>query len=270
MIILQCVYNGDVGETISAKLQPIVTSESIVTPKKNGHWHLEIPAGPAGQYRLAQLDDYSHLSRSAFRWHPPLSMEIRARASDQTIPGTWGFGFWNDPFSLSLGMGGGTRRLPCLPNALWFFFASPQNHLSIYDHLPSNGALAATFASASLSSVLLALGSPLLPLMVFRSTARLLRRIARRWISQDSTSINVDVVQWHLYKLIWGDEVITFELDGQTVMQTRITPRGPLGFLVWVDNQYAALPADGKFSYGTLEHSEPTWIEIMDLNVISI
>ena len=42
--------------------------------------------------------------------------------------GTWGFGFWNDPFTLSLGMGGAARRTPCGPRAaVWFFHASPPN-----------------------------------------------------------------------------------------------------------------------------------------------
>ena len=267
MIILQCVYNGDVRVNIHNKLQPSVTCESIVTQKESGYWHLGIPAGPGGQYRLAQLDDYGLLPRNAFQWHPPVHLELRAKASARNIPGTWGFGLWNDPFSLSLGLGGGTRRFPSLPNAMWFFFASSQNHLSIYDDLPANGQLAASFSSPSIPSALLAFGSPLVPLMALPATARWLRRIARRWITQDSTQLGVNVIDWHHYKLTWNHDGISFELDGTNVMRSKVTPRGPLGFLVWIDNQFAALPPNGKFSYGTLENDEPAWIEIMDLQM---
>jgi hypothetical protein len=105
----------------------------------------------------------------------------------------------------------------------------------------------------------------MLTLLALRPTARLLRKLARRWISQDSTTINVNVTQWHHYKMILDHDVVTYELDGHNIWKTSITPRGALGFLVWVDNQYAALPPDGKLSYGTLENTEPTWIEVMDL-----
>ena len=87
-------------------------------------WRLEIPAGRAGVYRLAQIDDYSGLPRSGFPWQPPLELSLEGRSSSaEDIPGTWGFGLWNDPFGLSLGLGGGTRRFPALPNCAWFFFA---------------------------------------------------------------------------------------------------------------------------------------------------
>ena len=71
-------------------------------------WHLKVPAGPGESYRLAQLDDDDNLRRQHFLWSPPLHLNFRARTSSSEIPGTWGFGLWNDPFSLSLGIGGGT------------------------------------------------------------------------------------------------------------------------------------------------------------------
>ena len=75
-----------------------------------------------------------------------VTISLQARASHQEIPGTWGFGLWNDPFGMKLGFGG-KHLLPALPNAAWFFFASPPNHLSLRNDLPANGALAATFRS---------------------------------------------------------------------------------------------------------------------------
>src|SRR5512139_912562 len=65
---------------------------------KSTVWRLEIPAGSAGHYRLAQLDDYSGRPRWKFPWRAPFRLALRARASASEIPGTWGFGLWNNPF----------------------------------------------------------------------------------------------------------------------------------------------------------------------------
>src|SRR5690242_8468854 len=121
-------------------LSPRVSPGASLTPTGRG-WRFEIPAGPAGTYRLAQLDDYSALPRGRFPLNAPASLSLRCRVSGSPLPGTWGFGFWNDPFGFSLGLQGTTPRLPALPNAAWFFHASAKNHLSLQDHLPGSGFL---------------------------------------------------------------------------------------------------------------------------------
>ncbi|MBL1194503.1 MAG: hypothetical protein HND51_09110 [Chloroflexi bacterium] len=246
--------------------QPLVANGGTITEIENG-WRLEIPAGEKGSYRLAQLDDYADLSRKQFPWQPGISLSLEARASHQTIPGTWGFGLWNDPFSLSLGFGGGMRRLPAPPNAAWFFFASPPNYLSLRDDIPAQGALAATFRSRPLPAPLLALASPALPFMAWPPTTRLVRRLARAFIRQDAHQLDMDVTDWHSYSLHWREQQVQFEVNGQSVFQTAIAPYRPLGFVLWIDNQYAALPPNGKLGFGTLKNQEPAWIEVRLLEV---
>ena len=119
-------------------------------------WRLEIPPNARAGYRLAQLDDHGGLRRSDFHWKPPLKMSLQARVSAPDIPGTWGFGLWNDPFSFLIAYGGGVPRLPALPEAAWFFHASPHNYLSLRDDLPGSGFLAATFHSKKVPFLLLA------------------------------------------------------------------------------------------------------------------
>jgi hypothetical protein len=233
-------------------------------------WRLEITSGPGGHYRLAQLDDYTSLRRDAFPWRPPISVSLRARASAAAIPGTWGFGLWNDPFSFSMGFGGGERRVPVLPNAAWFFFASPQNYLSLCDDLPATGNLAATFRSRRYPALLLALGAPLLPLIALPPLVRLFRRLGRRYIHQDSIELSLDVTSWQVYQLDWTAGDVRFLLGGKTILHSRISPYGPLGLVLWVDNQYAALPPDGRLGYGTLPNPQPAWIEIADLSINSL
>ncbi len=248
-------------------LSPKVTNGGQVIPQPKGAWHLEIPAGAPGTYRLAQLDDYTSLPRSAFPWQPPLTVEWRARASSAHIPGTWGFGLWNDPFSMSLGFGGGVRRLPALPNAAWFFIASPPNFLSLRDGLPVQGALAATFRAAQLPSPLVALAAMSLPLFFWKVSAQWLRRMGRHLIQQDAVSLCLDLTQWHSYQLTWLPQETAFYVDEALVLKTRISPRPPLGQVIWIDNQFAALPPDGRLSYGTLANPEAAWIEVESIQM---
>ncbi len=169
-----------------------------MVPDGAGVWRLELPTGPKGNYRLAQLDDYAALDRAEFEWLAPCSLSLEARAgSSAAIPGTWGFGIWNDPFSLSLGVGGGVRRFPALPNAAWFFFASPPNYLSFRNDLPAQGNLAMTFRSPRWPAVILAAAVPLLPLAAIPAFARLTRRLARRIILQDSVQLSINPAEWN-------------------------------------------------------------------------
>jgi len=231
------------------------------------HWTLKIPAGSQGNYRLAQLDNYTPKPRQDFPHHLPLEMHLRARVSSPEVPGTWGFGLWNDPFSLSLGLGGGTRRFPSLPNAVWFFFASPQNYLSFQDNLPAKGFIAQTFKASNIPVPLLALATPAFPLLLWPRLAQNLRPIFRHLIAEDSFAWEVNVTHWHEYTLIWKKDKVDFKVDHQT-FETTISPQAPLGLVIWIDNQYAAFPPNGKLTYGTLENTQPAWLEIEDLALI--
>lgn len=243
-------------------------TEGAQVDKTGEHsWHLEMPAGPKGPYRLAQLDDYGSMPRRKFPWKAPFEMRLRARASAETIPGTWGFGLWNDPFGMAILRGAEMLRLPTLPNTAWFFFASPDNYLSLRDDLPAQGAMAAVFRAPRLPSLLTLLGLPVAPLFFIPSAARLLRRLGRRFVRQDGVSLEIDPTQWHEYGLKWLADRVTFQVDGEVVLDTGVLPQGPLGLVLWVDNQYVALTPEGSFSFGVLATPEPSWIEIEGLDV---
>jgi hypothetical protein len=243
-------------------LHPRLSHGGQIKSMGEGRWRLEIPAGPGDQYRLAQVEDYTGLRRHEFPWKSPVVLSVRARASHREIPGTWGFGLWNDPFALSLGFGGASRALPALPNAAWFFFASPPNYLSLRDDIPALGALAATFRSLEVPALLLAPAGLALPLAFLPPGARLLRWAARRIIRQDAGSLHLDPTQWHDYQLDWRTEEVTFKVDGDVAFATFVVPSTPLGLVIWIDNQYAALPPDGRLAYGNLANENAAWIEI--------
>jgi hypothetical protein len=228
---------------------------------------LLLPDGPTGRYRLAQLDDYTgSRCRKALPWGPPVELTLRARASAPDLPGTWGFGWWNDPFSVQLGLGGTGRRLPAPPNAAWFFYASPENHLAFSDDHPVHGFLCATFSAPRLPFPLLMLGLPALPLLAWPTTARLLRRLIPRFIAEDAAGLDLDVTSWHSYALTWREDAVVFQVDGEICFETMVVPRAPLGLVLWIDNQYMAFPPDGRLTFGTLANPEAN-LTLKDITV---
>jgi hypothetical protein len=269
--VTNTAVNGGVsdGVVFPHNLKPSLTPGAGVklAAGEENTWHFEIPPGPQGKYRGAQLEDYDSLSRAQFAWGSSLTMSLQARVSAPDIPGTWGFGLWNDPFSFSLGFGGGDRQLPALPNAAWFFFASPQNYLSLRNDLPAHDFLAATFQALDWPPTLLGLAVPALPLFVWKPTSRLLRRWGRALIKQDAAQLNLDVTTWHDYQLTREKDKVTFVVDHQRVFETPVAPYGRLGLVLWIDNQYAALPPEGGLAYGTLQTNENTWMEIKGFEV---
>ncbi len=246
------------------------TQDAAVRPVGPGHWRLIIPEGPAGRYRLAQLDDYLHRRRSAFPWRPPLRLNLRARVSDAALPGTWGFGLWNDPFNMSMGLGGTARRLPALPDTAWFFYASSPNYLALWDTHPAHGFLASTFSSTDIPVLLLAMGSPVAPLLAWPRAAAKLRRLARRFVREDAARLEIDPVAWHTYCLEWRADRVRFLLDGELRFETTTAPRAPLGLVLWIDNQYVAFPPTGRLRFGRLPNPEPAWLELADLEMTTL
>ena len=247
---------------------PAASIESL----SSGRWRLQIPPGPAATYRLAQLDDCSRILRGAFPWRPPLRLDLRARVSSSSIPGTWGFGFWNDPFALNLGISGSGRRFPALPQTAWFFYASHPNHLALRDSHPATGFLASAFSSRSLSGPLLALALPAVPLLAWPFAARHVRQLGQRLVHEYAASLSVDPREWHAYCLEWHSharrpDMVRFFVDGETVAETTVAPRAPLGLVIWIDNQYAAFPPDGRVAFGRLANPEPAWLEVEGLTV---
>jgi len=238
----------------------------------SSHYRLSIPSGFSDSYRLAQLDDYANLSRRTFPHHA-LTLSLSARASSNSIAGTWGFGLWNDPFGISLGFGGSPFRLPALPNAVWFFGASKESHLSFSSGLDTgeknarptrppaaNGFLAQTFHSPKFHPWLIPAG------LALPFSRKLTRRLLGKVIHDDGVALSVDVTQWHRYRLDWSLKRVVFEVDDVQAFESPVSPNPPLGLVIWIDNQYAAFTPEGKISFGALEGKDE-WLEIKDLEI---
>jgi hypothetical protein len=46
-----------------------------------------------------------------------------------------------------------------------------------------------------------------------------------------------------------------------------VSPRPPLGLVIWIDNQYAAFTPNGRIGFGVLENPEPAWLELKEIEV---
>ena len=248
---------------LETRVSPGARVEALGT----GGWRLSIPQGPAGAYRWAQIDDYMAKPRRKFTWQAPVHLRLQARVSHPDLPGTWGFGFWNDPFSFNFGVGGAYRRLPAPPNTAWFFYAAPPNYLSLRDDLPAQGFLAATFRSLAWAGPAARINGKISdrsPLLWF---GRCFRRLARRVVPQAACQVAADATAWHTYEIAWKPKQVDFLVDGETILQTAVAPRGRLGLVLWIDNQYAAFHPRGTLAFGTSPSPHPAWLELNELSV---
>jgi hypothetical protein len=215
------------------------------------------------QYANAQIDDYQGLSRHRFLWRPPLRLTVRARFSAPAgqLQGTAGFGFWNDPFMMT------GRRWPSLPRAIWYFYASPPSNMKLDVQTPGYGWKAATIDALHLSALLWAPAVPLaVPLMNLRQIHQALWPPIQRALKAREATLAIEMTHWHTYVLEWGTEHARFSVseDGTSpfLVLDAPSPSGPLGFVMWLDNQYLVATPWGKVRWGLLEVPARQWMEV--------
>lgn len=212
------------------------------------------------RYANAQICDYIGLPRRQFPWRPPVRLTVRARAAT-TIAGTAGFGFWNHPTVLP-------RAWPTLPAAIWFFYASPPSDMPLALDVPGRGWKVACIDTTRPEA--LAWAPLALPVVLLNQFPALYRRVWPR-VQQalricEAPIAPVDT-HWRMFTLEWFAHAARFVIDGTTVLETHRAPRGPLGFVAWVDNQWARVTPQGRFGWGVLEVAGEQW---MDLDFVRI
>ncbi len=240
-----------------------------VSMKTGAPMRMTIPSLPRG-YADAQLDDYHTKPRSHFPWSPPVRVSLRARASHPQPSGTLGFGFWNDPFTISLGQGGAARRLPAAPQTVWFFYGSPPNHFSFAPGIEGHGFKAMAMRSPTIPPLVLApLAAAGIALAQIPFLRRPVLRTSLRRVQSAEVMLQVPLDVWHHYAIQWQQNEVRFEVDGRIVLQAAITIPDPLGFVTWIDNQYAVVSPEKGFRFGVIPTDHPQWLEVSELEIIS-
>ncbi len=217
-------------------------------------------------YANAQIDDYQGLARRRFLWRPPLTLTVRARFSHPAgqLSGTGGFGFWNDPFAMTGG------RRPTLPRALWFFFAAPPSNMALAAGVPGWGWKAATMDALRWPLIALLPTAPL-GVLLMRSPAlyRRLWPIAQAAMGVSEAQVGAPLTDWHLYGITWREKRAAFHVDDRLVLETQHSPAGPLGLVIWLDNQYMVVTPQGSFAHGCIAKAETQWLEVGEVMVMS-
>ena len=232
----------------------------------------------SARYSNAQIDDYQGLSRRGFAWRPPLRLTVHARFShlpatakvrssaERSLIGTAGFGFWNDPFLMT------EPRAPALPRAAWFFYASPPSDMKLDLQVPGHGWKAATVDALRPAALWLALlALPAILLMNLRPLYRALWPPIQRRLNVAEALLDVDTRQWHTYELEWGLERASFRVAAQGGRSQQVleapAPHGPLGFVMWMDNQYLVATPWGRLRWGLLDVPGAQWLEVDHLAI---
>lgn len=250
-------------------LQERVINGGQITGSDTDGFRLKLPVIKEKKYALAQLDDYMHLRRRDFLHQSPVSLSVEACISNPDVPGTWGFGFWNDPFSFGFGAGGMSRWLPVLPNAAWFFYASEHNHLSLRDDQPGSGFHVKTFSAPLWHPLTSLLGLPFTPFLLFPGIARVFRRLGRQIVAEDTQAVDISITDWHQYDIRWRDAEVAFLVDEQVIFKTGIVPRGRQGLVIWIDNQYFRFDPAGRIGFGFLPTQSEYYLDIRNLFLLS-
>lgn len=204
-------------------------------------WTLTLPSNDNATYTNAMLTSYN--SRTDFDIDAPTCLELTAHM-EGLIQGTAGFGFWNHPY------GAGIH----LPRAVWFFFSSSHSNMPLAIDVPGSGFKAAVFdAQRGLFYALLPFAPAGVMLMRIPKIYKMLWPIGQRAIGVDECALDTSLLAApRRYKIDWGKERVEFMIDGAVVFTTRRVPQGKLGFVAWIDNQYAVVTPQGKFKFGVV------------------
>ncbi len=206
---------------------------------------LTVPQSDKSHYHDAQLSTYQ--SRHDFACSPPLTLNIRARFSGD-IRGTAGFGFWNHPYAPN-------ERHFSLPRALWFFYSAPPNNMPLAQGIAGHGWKAGVFdATRPLFYALV----PFAPFAFLAMRVPLLYnalwKLGQKAIGVDESALDPALMDdFHDYSIDWQPDRVIFRVDGDVVLNTDRSPRGALGFVAWIDNQYAIVTPQGNFGFGLVD-----------------
>jgi hypothetical protein len=249
----QCIGGGTINITESSLL--------LILPDMSGTGYVD-----------AEINDYG--KKMPLLWSPPLCMKLRARTSHPfvrnntpkdsiTLLGTAGFGFWNAPFLLAKRIG--SR----LPESVWFFYASPPSRLCLVPDSPGWGWKAQVVHAHRPGFF-----ASLFPTLATVAWARMSGhdKSAGKWVQKLSGAqeaiLEADLTVWNEYSLEWTKEVATFSVNNKQICCMVNPPQGPLGFVAWIDNQFAVATPRGEFRSGVLKGSSQ-WLELADMSIVS-
>ena len=235
-----------------------------VTQRRDAY-RLTTSAATGQTYHNAQITDYAPEERNFSRW-PGVRLDVIARFNTADMHGTAGFGFWNHPFSPKM------RGLPRLPRAAWFFYSSPPNDMPLAKDVPGCGWKCATINATRPRFLALAPLAP--PGFLLMRVPALYERL---WpVGQKALGVREQplapslLTETHTYTVTCTATGVTFAVDGDTVLSSPFTVGQSLGFIAWIDNQYAIVTPQGRFGWGVVNvpHSQTLYLDRVQLTAL--
>lgn len=228
--------------------------------REPGLLRFTVEGAEQGQLSDAEIDDHRTVPRHRLPWTPPLRMTVRARTSHPSgqLLGTAGFGFWNDPFDWV-----GNVQVP--PNALWFFYASAPSDMAFVPDIAGQGWKAALLNGGRADRLTMAVGNLAFQLP---GMSKLVFRLAQTRVGAHELVLSsVDLTEWHEYQIDWFEGEARFSVDGKQVLCAPNPPRVPLGFVAWVDNNYAVMGPGRHFAFGRIAVPHRQWMELAQVRI---
>jgi beta-glucanase (GH16 family) len=94
-------------------------------------------------------------------------------------------------------------------------------------------------------------------------------RLAQKVVRVSEVRLGHSISQWHTYKISWGELMVRFYVDDAEVLAANHPPIGPLGFVAWIDNQYAIASPDGGVRFGVIPTVQAQTLELKELKIYS-
>lgn len=224
-------------------------------------WRLHLPSTPDSSrgYHDAQIATYR--THQDFQYYPGVRLQVNAYAEGD-LQGTAGFGFWNHPFVPG-------QRGFRLPKAVWFFFSAPPSNMRLASGVNGAGWKAATFDATRWQFLVLLPTAPIgFLLMKFPVLYRTLWPIGQRALAVQETMLDGALLQTErTYTLEWTPEYARFWVDDAEVLNAPVQINGPLGFIAWVDNQFAVVTPQGDFRMGVVPVTHPQTFVVRNISI---
>jgi len=92
-------------------------------------------------------------------------------------------------------------------------------------------------------------------------------RAASSYVRAAERLLDVDATAWHDYTLVWDRRLATWSVDGVEMLRTASPPTIPLGFVAWMDNQWAVMRPQGDVGFGLVGVPQRQWLEISRVEI---
>src|SRR5260221_3189010 len=91
--------------------------------------------------------------------------------------------------------------------------------------------------------------------------------LAQRAMGAAEALVDVSLTESHTYRLDWLPDSVQFYVDDRLLLRSPYSPKGPLGFVAWLDNQFAVVTPQGNIQMGLIPVQRQQWLALESLGI---